>query len=54
MEPGISEHQTDEMREEQVQLILPEDLHASYTPRQRPELMNIREFIDRAKKQQGL
>lgn len=44
LEPGISENQTDEMQKEKVQLVLPRELHDSYTSRQQSWLMTLREF----------
>lgn len=48
LEPSISENQTREMQSEQVQLVLPQSLHATYTPAQTSWLMNLREFIRHA------
>lgn len=46
LEPSISENQTNEMKSEQVQLVIPQGLHSSYTMAQRTWLMNIAGFID--------
>ncbi|EAN8329451.1 restriction endonuclease [Salmonella enterica] len=46
LEPSISENQTNEMKSEQVQLVIPQGLHSSYTLAQRTWLMNIAGFID--------
>ena len=45
LEPGISPNQTDEMKEHNVSLVLPEELHESYLNSQRPDLINIEEFL---------
>jgi EcoRII C terminal len=45
LEPGISENQTNEMREKRLQLIVPSALHHSYRPTQRQWLWDLREFI---------
>ena len=53
LEPGISENQTDEMRNKNLQLVLPAALHASYRATQQRWLMKVEEFmrlvIDRQK-----
>lgn len=45
LEPGISESQTDEMQQENVRLVLPRELHESYTEQQQVWLMSLHEFI---------
>lgn len=45
IEPGISENQTNEMQSEQVQLIVPEPLHSTYKPAQKPWLMQLQQFL---------
>ncbi len=45
LEPGISENQTNEMKANNLQLVLPESIHSSYKDEQQAWLMNIREFI---------
>lgn len=45
LEPGISENQTDEMQKENVQLVLPRELHDSYTARQQSRLMTLGRFV---------
>lgn len=52
LEPGISENQTDEMRANSLQLILPQQLHDTYKPQQRSWLMNINSFIQLVKERQ--
>lgn len=48
LEPGISIHQTGEMQDFDVQLVLPAGLHGSYTDEQQTWLLNVREMIDLA------
>jgi hypothetical protein len=45
LEPGISSAQTDEMRSKDLQLVLPERLHATFRPEQADWLMSLSEFI---------
>lgn len=45
LEPGISSNQTDEMRHHNLQLVLPQELHASYQTGQQDWLMNLSQFI---------
>jgi hypothetical protein len=45
LEPGISPSQTDEMKKERLQLVLPSVLHESYRPEQRKDLLSVREFL---------
>ena len=45
LEPGISTSQTDEMKKENVQLVLPNALHASYQPEQRKGLLDFATLI---------
>lgn len=46
LEPGISESQTNEMKANSLSLVLPEELHQSYTDSQKKELLNLDDFID--------
>ena len=46
LEPGISNNQTEEMKENNIQLVLPESLHNTYKPNQRSWLMNLDSFIE--------
>ncbi len=46
LEPGISTNQTDEMKAENVQLILPAGLHGTYTSSQQAWLMKVGDFIE--------
>lgn len=50
LEPGISPAQTDEMRKERLQLVLPASLHASYRPEQQAGLMDVAGFLELARK----
>lgn len=45
LEPGISQSQTDEMRKERLQLVLPRSLHESYRPAQQPQLLSVADFL---------
>ncbi len=45
LQPGISQHQTDEMRDHRVQLVLPRSLHDSYTAEQQSWLMDVEGFL---------
>ncbi|MFD2706607.1 type II restriction endonuclease [Salibacterium lacus] len=49
LEPAISEHQTNEMINSKLQLVLPSALHETYTEKQREWLMTLHEFIDMVK-----
>jgi hypothetical protein len=46
LEPGISTKQTEAMRNRRLTLVIPTELHATYTEAQRGEMMNIKAFID--------
>lgn len=45
LEPAISEHQTDQMKAAQLQLVLPARLHETYRDSQRPGLMSLGDFV---------
>lgn len=45
LEPGISENQTNEMKANALSLIVPEELHQSYSDSQKTELLNIDGFL---------
>jgi hypothetical protein len=45
LEPGISKAQTDEMKMRNVQLILPKEIHSSYSPAQQLWLMSVGDFV---------
>ena len=46
LEAAISKNQTDEMDFKELQLVLPKDIHQSYSPEQQSWLMSITEFTD--------
>jgi hypothetical protein len=50
LEPSISTHQTDEMQTRQVQLVLPKQVHASYSPAQRRWLWTLKTFVDHVRR----
>lgn len=52
LEPGISPTQTNEMRKERLQLVLPTKLHETYLPQQRPHVMDVGTFLDLVKGRQ--
>jgi len=52
MEPAISTGQTDEMKENLLRLVIPEEIRSSYTQSQQEWLINIREFTDSVKHKQ--
>ncbi|KXU38321.1 restriction endonuclease [Ventosimonas gracilis] len=52
LEPGISEHQTREMQTENVQLVLPRNLHEFFMPAQQAWLLDVSDFIHLVKKRQ--
>ena len=46
LEPSISENQTAEMQDENIQLVLPQGLHNTYTQKQQQWLMDVGGFLD--------
>lgn len=52
LEPAISSNQTEEMKAKQLQLVLPEPLHQTYSPEQRTWLNTVEFFLDRLLSQQ--
>lgn len=46
LQPAISNHQTNEMREAGLTLVLPRAIHKSYSEKQRTEIIDIETFID--------
>lgn len=52
LEPGISEHQTDEMKAYKLQLVLPRSIHVTYKPHQQVWLMDLKSFIDLLKEKE--
>jgi hypothetical protein len=53
LEPSISENQTNEMRAERVQLVLPRGLHQTYTSAQQTWLMDVVAFTDLVRSRQN-
>lgn len=52
LEPGISENQTDAMREKRLQLVLPAGLHETYRDSQRAWLMKVADFVGLVRERQ--
>lgn len=52
LEPGISINQTEEMRDEQVQLVLPRSLHETFSDDQREWLMDVSDFVELVRSRQ--
>ena len=52
LEPSISINQTHQMRESNLQLVVPKDLHQTYKPEQQPWLMDLNSFIHFVKEKQ--
>lgn len=52
LEPAISVQQTNEMKANHLQLVLPKSLHETYSPGQRTELLNLNELIEVVKERQ--
>jgi len=46
LEPAISAAQTDEMASAQLQLVIPESVHHTYSTRQRGYILRLRDFVD--------
>jgi len=53
LEPGISENQTHEMSANKLRLVLPRELHETYTTKQREWLIGLGDFISLLKERQG-
>jgi hypothetical protein len=45
LQPGISVQQTDEIKAQKVQLVIPHPIHGSYCPNQQRGLMDLKNFI---------
>lgn len=54
MQPGISDHQLNQMKAHQVQLVLPKGIHKTYNPKQHEWLMSFHEFIGMVREKQQL
>jgi len=52
LEPGISENQTDEMKSNRVQLVVPQGIHETYRASQREWIMNLGGFIELVKRKE--
>lgn len=52
LEAAISENQTDEMRAKKLHLILPEELHDTYSETQRSWIMNVSQFTELVQQRQ--
>jgi hypothetical protein len=52
LEPGISENQTNEMKERQLQLVIPHTIFPSYSEKQQSELICLKEFLSFVKAKQ--
>ncbi|MEQ5833826.1 type II restriction endonuclease [Marinobacter sp. NFXS9] len=52
LQPAISEHQTREMEDSGLSLVLPESLHTSYTAEQKSGLLTLNEFLSVVKDRQ--
>jgi len=53
LQPSISEHQTSEMQANQLQLVLPYELHSSFSAAQRTWLLTLADFINETKEKQA-
>lgn len=52
LEPGISVGQTDEMARQSLQLVVPTELHRTFTPDQAASLMSFGGFVDLVRSRQ--
>ena len=50
LEPAISEHQTEEMKEQNVQLVIPQGIMHTYNESQQNDIINLKEFIQHLKR----
>ncbi len=53
LEPGISVTQTDEMRKENLQLVIPAGIHVTYKPIQREQIIKVADFITIVRERQA-
>lgn len=53
LETSISQHQTEQMKEERLQLVLPRGLHRTYTVAQQAWLLNVAEFTEIVRERQA-
>lgn len=49
LQPSISEHQTNEMRDANLSLVIPESLHASFSPLQKENILTLYDFMKETK-----
>lgn len=52
LEPGISTNQTDEMQASSLRLVIPAQIHETYTPGQQGWLLNVAQFVELVKAKQ--
>ena len=52
LEPGISAAQTNEMAARNVVLVIPLEIHGTFSAGQRPQILTVRAFIERLRNQQ--
>jgi hypothetical protein len=52
LEPGISPAQTTEMKREKLHLVIPNEIRASFRGEQRPDLMNVAQFLGLVRERQ--
>jgi hypothetical protein len=52
LQPGISTNQTGEMKAHNLQLILPQSIHETYSLEQQKHIINLKDFIDLVKSKQ--
>lgn len=52
VEPGISKTQTDEMKANYLQLVIPQPLHSTFTPGQQTSLVDLQGFLEVVKRHQ--
>ncbi|MDD5140476.1 MAG: type II restriction endonuclease [Verrucomicrobiales bacterium] len=53
LEAGISVKQTDEMQRQQLTLVVPTGLHATYTPAQLSGMLSVTEFVEFVRRKQS-
>jgi hypothetical protein len=53
LEPGISENQTEEMKGNHLQLVLPSELHVTYSLNQMSWILSLSQFIELTRKKQA-
>lgn len=53
LEPGISENQTEQMKNSRLQLVVPSGLHKTYRPAQRTWLYSVSDFVRLVTERQG-